>query len=85
MMDPTLAAELAAHEVSDEEFVEAAFRHVLRRPPDAEARDRALSKLAAGTLSRATLIHELTSSEDFEARPRARRRRRAGTWGTGAP
>ena len=66
MMDPTLAAELAAHEVSDEEFVEAAFRHVLRRPPDAEARDRALSKLAAGTLSRATLIHELTSSEDFK-------------------
>ena len=66
MMDPTLAAELTAHEVSDEEFVEAAFRHVLRRPPDSEARDRAVSKLAAGTLSRATLIHELTSSEDFK-------------------
>ena len=65
-MDQKLAAELTAHEVSDEEFVEAAFRHVLRRPPDAEARDRALSKLAAGTLSRATLMHELTSSEDFK-------------------
>jgi len=65
-MDQKLAAELTAHEVSDEEFVEAAFRHILRRPPDSEARDRAVSKLAAGTLSRATLIHELTSSDDFK-------------------
>ena len=38
-MDPRLAAELTAHEVSDEEFVEAAFRHILRRPPDEEARE----------------------------------------------
>ena len=65
-MDQKLAAELAAHEVSDEEFVESSFRHILRRLPDAEARDRAVSKLVAGTLSRATLIHELTSSEDFK-------------------
>ncbi len=64
-MDDRLAAELAAHKGGDEEFVEAAFRLVLRRPPDPEARDRALAKLAEGTLSRATLVHELTSSEEF--------------------
>lgn len=64
-MDPKLAAELTAHEVSDEEFVEAAFRHVLRRLPDEEARARALSKLTEGTLSRATLVHELSTSEEF--------------------
>ncbi|OFW71704.1 MAG: hypothetical protein A2Y55_00400 [Actinobacteria bacterium RBG_16_68_12] len=64
-MDDRLASELAAHKGGDEEFVEAAFRLVLRRPPDPEARERALAKLAEGTLSRATLVHELTSSEEF--------------------
>jgi len=64
-MDARLAAELAAHEGTDEEFVEAAFRLVLRRQPDEEARGRALTKLAEGTLSRATLIHELATSEEF--------------------
>jgi len=63
-MDPRLAAELTAHAVSDEEFVEAAFRHVLRRLPDDEARERALSMLSEGTLSRATLVHELATSEE---------------------
>ncbi len=63
-MDPKLVAELTAHTVSDDEFVAAVFRHVLRRPPDEEARVRALSKLAEGTLSRATLIHELATSEE---------------------
>lgn len=63
-MDPRLAAELGAYEGPDEEFVEAAFRLVLRRPPDDEARDRALAKLGAGTLSRATFIHELATSEE---------------------
>jgi SAM-dependent methyltransferase len=64
-MDPKLAAELTAHEVPDEEFVEAAFRHILRRPPDDEARARAVSKLSEGPLSRATLVHELATSEEF--------------------
>jgi len=63
-MDPRLAAELAAHEGTDGEFVESAFRLVLRRPPDDEARDRALAKLAEGTLSRATLLYELATSEE---------------------
>jgi SAM-dependent methyltransferase len=63
-MDPRVAAELAVQEGSDEEFVDAAYRAVLRRDPDADARDRAIAKLAEGTLSRATLVHELTSSEE---------------------
>ncbi len=65
MADPRLEAELAAHEGSDEAFVEAAFQLVLRRAPDEEARERALAKLAEGTLSRATLFHELATSGEF--------------------
>jgi SAM-dependent methyltransferase len=64
-MDPRLSAELAAHEGGDEEFVDAAFRLVLRRLPDDEARARALAKLAEGTLSRAALVHELATSDEF--------------------
>jgi SAM-dependent methyltransferase len=63
-MDPRLAAELAARDGSDGEFVDAIYRLVLRREPDREARDRSLAKLAEGTLSRATLIHELASSDE---------------------
>jgi SAM-dependent methyltransferase len=65
MGDPRLAAELAAHEGSDEEFVDAAFCLLLRRPPDGEARERSLTKLGEGTLSRATLIHELAMSDEY--------------------
>jgi SAM-dependent methyltransferase len=64
MMDPRLAAELAARDGTDEEFIDAMFRLVLRRDPDGEARDRSLVKLSEGTLSRATLIHELAASEE---------------------
>jgi SAM-dependent methyltransferase len=64
-MDERVAAELAAYDGSDEEFVDSAFALVLRRPPDIEARERALEKLAQGTLSRATLVHELASSIEF--------------------
>lgn len=63
-MDERLAAELEAHDGEDAAFVESAFRLVLRRPPDEEARERSLAKLVAGTLSRATLIHELALSEE---------------------
>jgi SAM-dependent methyltransferase len=63
-MDPRVATELAAQEGADAEFVDAMFRIVLRRDPDADARERSLAKLAEGTLSRATLIHELASSEE---------------------
>jgi len=64
MMDPRIAAELAAQEGTDEEFVDATFRAILRRDPDGEARERALAKLTEGTLSRATLVHELASSAE---------------------
>jgi SAM-dependent methyltransferase len=63
-VDERLTAELEAHGGDDGAFVDSAFRLVLRRPPDDEARERALGKLAAGTLSRATLIHELASSDE---------------------
>jgi SAM-dependent methyltransferase len=64
-MDPRVAAELAAQESTDEEAVGSLFRLVLRREPDPDARERALSKLTDGTLSRATLLHELASSDEF--------------------
>jgi SAM-dependent methyltransferase len=63
--DGRLDAQLRALRPSDEEFVEQAFRLVLRRPPDEEARERALAKLADGTLSRATLLHELVTADEF--------------------
>jgi SAM-dependent methyltransferase len=65
-MDSRVAAELAAYDGTDAEFVDAMFRLVLRREPDPEASERALTKLADGTLSRATLVHELTGSEESE-------------------
>ena len=64
-MDPLLEAELAAQRGPDEAFVDGAFRLLLRRAPDEEARERALAKLAEGTLSRATLLHELATSDEY--------------------
>jgi SAM-dependent methyltransferase len=61
-----LRAWLGAAEGSDEDFVDAVFALVLRREPDAEARERALAKLREGTLSRATLVHELAGAPEFE-------------------
>jgi SAM-dependent methyltransferase len=69
-MDPRLAAHRDVAALSDEEFVERAYRLVLRRPPEPEALARRLAKLGDGTLSRATLLHELVGGEDF-ARVRA--------------
>jgi Domain of unknown function (DUF4214) len=61
-----LRAWLDAAEGSDEEFVDAAFALVLRRDPEPDARERALAKLREGTLSRATLVHELAAAPEFE-------------------
>ena len=63
-MDPLIRSGLDAYETSDADFVERAFRDVLRRPPDDEARERAVAKLADGTLSRATFLHELAAAPE---------------------
>jgi SAM-dependent methyltransferase len=63
-VDPLIRAGLEAYEAPDREFVERAFAEVLRRPPDGEALGRALAKLAEGTLSRATFLHELTTAPE---------------------
>jgi SAM-dependent methyltransferase len=65
-VDEGLHAWFEAGEGGDEEFVDRAFRLVLRRQPDEEARTRALAKLREGTLSRATLLHELTTAPESE-------------------
>ena len=65
-MDEGLRAWLEAAEGDDEAFVETAFRTVLRRLPDERARARTLEKLAAGTLSRTTLLHELSTAPESE-------------------
>jgi SAM-dependent methyltransferase len=80
-MDERVAAELGAYEGSDEDFLDRVFALVLRRPPDSEARERSLEKLAEGTLSRATLVHELASSIEFV---RVRERDDAVALGLGA-
>jgi SAM-dependent methyltransferase len=61
-----LAAWLEAEAGTDEEFVERAWRLVVRREPEPEGRERALEKLRRGTLSRAGLLRELTAGEEFE-------------------
>lgn len=65
-MDDCLRAWLEAAEGDDETFVDRAFRLVLRRPPDEQASVRALAKLREGTLSRATLLYELTTAAESE-------------------
>jgi SAM-dependent methyltransferase len=64
-MDERLAAHLELAALSDEEFVDRAFRFLLRRPPDEEARAHALAALAEHGLSRAGLLAELADSEEF--------------------
>ncbi len=63
-MDLQVAASLAAYEGDDADFVERAFREILRRPADEESLARSLAKLADGTLSRATLVHELATAPE---------------------
>jgi SAM-dependent methyltransferase len=64
-VNPTLAAWLAAAEGSDEEFVDRAWRLVLRREVEPEVRERTLVRLRAGELSRAALLGDLAASEEF--------------------
>ena len=64
-MDERLAVHLDLAAVSDEDFVDRAFRFLLRRPPDEEARAHALAALEEHHLSRAGLLAELADSEEF--------------------
>ena len=57
---------LEAASGTDEDFVDRAWRLVLRRSPEPEARSRALEKLGDGTLSRAGLLRQLVRSEEFD-------------------
>jgi hypothetical protein len=59
-----LAAWLEAASGADEDFVERAWRLLVRRSPEPEARERALAKLRDGSLSRATLLRELATSDE---------------------
>lgn len=64
-MDSTLSAWLAAADGTDEEFVERAWRLVLRREVEDEARRRAVAALQGGELSRAALLGDLAASDEF--------------------
>ena len=65
-MQGDLTAWLDALAGSDEEFVDRAFRLVVRREPEADGRARALEKLRDGSLSRAGLLREIVGSAEFE-------------------
>ena len=64
-MDPRIEASLRAYEGDDASFVDSAYELLLRRLPELEARERTLTKLADGTLSRATLLYELVTAPEF--------------------
>jgi SAM-dependent methyltransferase len=64
-MDERLAAHLELASLTDQDFVDRAFRLLLRRPPDDEARSHALAALGEHGLSRAGLLAELADSDEF--------------------
>jgi SAM-dependent methyltransferase len=64
-MQGDLHAWLDAAAGTDEEFVDRIWALVLRRPPEIEGRERALTKLREGNLSRAGLLQELAGSDEF--------------------
>jgi SAM-dependent methyltransferase len=64
-VDDRLAAQLDLDRIGDEEFVERAFRLLLRRPPDEQARADALSALREHRSSRAALLEELVAAPEF--------------------
>jgi hypothetical protein len=65
-VDPRLDAELRLAQVPPERLVRTLYRLALRREPEADALARDVAKLTAGTLSAATLLRELTASDEFE-------------------
>ena len=65
-MQGDLGAWLDAAAGTDEEFLERAWRLAVRRSPEPDAREHALAQLRDGSLSRASLLRQLVSSEEFE-------------------
>jgi SAM-dependent methyltransferase len=63
--DARLEAEAFAAELPDAEYVDHVFALALRRPPDEAARERALTRLADGSLSRAALLQEVVTADEF--------------------
>jgi O-antigen chain-terminating methyltransferase len=64
-VDPRLAAHVELAAIPDDEFVDHVYRVLLRRDPEPDAREQRLAKLRERTLSRATLIHELVTGDEF--------------------
>jgi SAM-dependent methyltransferase len=65
-IDPRLAAELELAALPHQELVRRLYRLGLRRDPEPEALEEAVTRLAQGTLSRASLIRDLVTGEEFE-------------------
>jgi hypothetical protein len=65
-VQPSLAAELELAAVSHEELVDRLYRLLLRREPEPDALRHAAARLAEGTLSRASLIRDVVTSNEFE-------------------
>jgi SAM-dependent methyltransferase len=66
VLDARLAAELELSSLPHEELVRRVYRLGLRRDPEPEALGDAVARLAEGTLSRASLIRDVVSGEEFE-------------------
>jgi SAM-dependent methyltransferase len=62
-----LEAWLEAASGSDEEFVERAFRLLVRRSPEPDVHARETARLASGELSRSALLRDLAASGEFAA------------------
>jgi SAM-dependent methyltransferase len=60
-----LAAWLEAAAGSDEEFVERAWRLLIRRPVEPGVREDAVARLVSGELSRSALVRDLVASTEF--------------------
>ncbi len=65
-MDPRLAAELELAAVPHDELVRRLYRLALRREPEPGVLDATVERLAAGTLSRASLLRDLVRSVESD-------------------
>src|SRR5436305_375639 len=66
-MDPRLPVHQRLAELGDEEYLDTLYRLALRREPDEEGRDDALTRLRERRVSRAALLAELVASGEGQA------------------